>query len=126
MGININNQLDNIIFLNNTYADIDDLLGQTGLLDKFEKKLSKELIFLSVNGIIVIDQKPKTFENLKGCQFFCLRIKMKKNIRLLFIKATSNSKEVFIFIHAFEEKSSKDYNKAIKVANQRVEYIKKQ
>jgi len=100
--------------------DIDDLISKSGLETLFEEKKIRNLNFLFRRGKVAIQQF-NSLEKLKSCDLCSMKIKIKKNIRLLFKMHIEKEKTIFIFLHAFEEKSSKDYDKAIKIAGRRLQ-----
>lgn len=121
MGNNRIHQLDNIKWLNWVEEDIEKILRNSGLQEKFDKRVSDDMIFLSENNSNAIIQRHTIFEKLRGNILCSYKVKQAKNIRILFYIYENDGTELFIFLHAFEEKKGKrDYDSAIKIAMKRL------
>ncbi len=113
-------QLQNIKWLNTLENDLEKILKNSGLRERFDTRTSDDMIFLSENKSNVISQRHSIFERLKDCPLCSYKVKLTKNIRILFYIYDNDGVEIFIFLHAFEEKRAKDYKLAIKTAMKRL------
>ncbi len=83
----------------------------------------KFLINLKRNCIV----QSKLFEKLKNVdeELYSMRLFGKKNIRVIFIFKEIYNTEIVVFLNCFEEKNTKDYDKAIPIAYDRITEINK-
>ncbi|WP_027308645.1 hypothetical protein [Caloramator sp. ALD01] len=69
-------------------------------------------------------QKKDWFEILKASDgLYCMRFKSMKNLRIIFKFTDLERKNIVILLCTFEEKDTKHYKNAIKIANKRLEEI---
>lgn len=99
--------------------ELKELVEISGYKSIFSKKYNKALRFLE-NLKTHCTEQEKLFELLIGEEgLYSMRLKGEKNIRVLFCFSQINNIQVAILLNCFEEKSKKDYAKAIKIANVR-------
>ena len=96
--------------------DIESVVDKSGYTAKFVKKYYKAQKALCVLGKQCINL-PKVFELLQNTdELYSMKLKGEKNIRILFGFIDYKGKEKAVLYKCFEEKSTKDYKKAVEEA----------
>lgn len=106
-----------------TYPDFNeelaDIMGKSGYVKEFKIKYRKSLRFLENLKRNCVMQS-NLFECLKEVEgLHAIRLKGKKNIRILFSFEMVKGREVAILYCCFQEKSTKDYQDPIRIAVER-------
>lgn len=117
------------IYTYNTFnKELKDLIEESGQKKNFSRVYRKNLQFLTNLKRNCIFQK--SFEQLKdNNRLYSMRFVGEKNIRILFSFFYINNKEIAILLCCFQEKdnkklkSSDSYNKAIVIAEKRIDEL---
>ncbi len=103
--------------------ELEKILEKSGYKKEFIKKFRNRLKFLADRKENCY-QKSEWFEILKGkSQLSSMKIKRKKNIRILFSFFRDNGKDFVILLVSFEEKRKKDYDSQIITATERLKEL---
>lgn len=99
--------------------ELSEMMSNSGYVKEFKVKYHKSLRFLENIKKNCIMQ-PNVFESLKDAPgLYAMRLSGKKNIRILFSFERVEEREVAILYCCFQEKSTKDYQQAIILAQDR-------
>ncbi len=89
---------------------------------KYAEWLDRQFRFLDTMGLRVLDQHPKVFEKLSGCDnLYSIRWKeFRGNPRVLFFSVVEDDEQdTFVLLTAFKELNAGDYRNAIARADGR-------
>jgi len=109
--------------------ELRDLIETSGYKNEFTRKYRRSLLMLE--NLKENCTKQKTFEKLTNEKdLYSIRLKGEKNIRILFTFAKLNKSDIVILLYAFQEKDQKNksktsYSKAIEIAHERINNLKK-
>ncbi|NLN49805.1 MAG: hypothetical protein GX154_12135 [Clostridiales bacterium] len=100
--------------------ELRNLLCRSGFEGKFKQLFRNRMRFLD-ERMERCTLKSDWFEKLRNADdLFAMRFnKQSKNIRIIFMFTDSSQKKITILLCGFEEKGSKDYQKAIDLATKR-------
>lgn len=99
--------------------ELKKILEKSGHKDEFVNKFRMRLKFLADRRKLCC-QKSAWFEILKNESLYSMKIKGKKNVRILFSIVIDNNTEFAILLVSFEEKETKNYKKPIDIAKKRL------
>jgi aspartokinase len=116
----------NYVFVYSLFNDeLRELLEKSGYVAKFSTEYAKAIRFLEHLKTNCIHAS-KIFEKLKSANgLYSMKLKGEKNIRILFVFKSTDTRDIAILLTCFQEKDKEDYRAAIKLANDRVEEIDK-
>lgn len=99
--------------------ELADIMGKSGYVKEFKIKYHKSLRFLENLKRSCVMQS-NLFECLKEAEeLYAIRLKGKKNIRILFSFEVVNGREAAILYCCFQEKGTRDYQDPIRIARER-------
>lgn len=99
--------------------ELKDLMSKSGYEDEFKHKYRKALRFLENLKQNCVEQA-SLFECLKGADgLHSIKLKGRKNIRILFSFEILEGRKAAILYCCFEEKKTGDYRDAISIAQSR-------
>lgn len=105
--------------------ELKEILERSGFKQDFVRLFRSRLKHLEQYWEKCVD-KTDWFESLKQAPgLYSMKFKnVPKNIRIIFTFTDYKKRNISLLVCTFEEKKKKDYSKAIKIANERIEQIK--
>jgi hypothetical protein len=120
----------NYIFAYKDFNDeLKEIIEKSGYKKEFTRKYRRCLLFL--NNLRENCTFQNSFEKLVECEdLYSMRLVGQKNIRIIFVFMEISDKQYSILLYTFQEKDSKrgssdSYKTAIKIANRRINELKK-
>lgn len=105
--------------------ELKDILEKSGIKQRFIKMFRLRLKHLDQYWEMCVNKKD-WFETLRRAPgLYSMRFNNgPKNVRIIFKFTGFEKRQIALLLCSFEEKETKDYTKAIEIANERIEQIK--